>query len=342
MNKTKLAICMKDLEYQERFVNCFMNHYNHQYELHVFTSQDSLQIINPAEYAVIITGEYSREELAKFVERGQIILNLTENAEEKKEASEEKMICTEKYQEVYKIAEILEHLLTAQNASLARNQKTGYECVGVYSLGREIYQMPFVALLGQVLGEQEKVLVLDLQGYSGLSLVTEGMVTMGLEDALSAVTSGNCSRSRILECIRHEPTWDYVCPVQNQQCLAEGTKELYETLIELLVQELGYQRIIINFGTEFLGKLELMQQCQMIYMLSSRDTEGAWREEIFRNELSRQGKEELLQSIRRIEIPPNANRETSWRALVETWSWGPLGELLRQEEERKQYHGTAM
>jgi len=71
MNKTKLAICMKDLEYQERFVNCFMNHYNHQYELHVFTSQDSLERINPAEYAVIITGEYSTEELAKFEKEGR-------------------------------------------------------------------------------------------------------------------------------------------------------------------------------------------------------------------------------------------------------------------------------
>ncbi|MBQ8518857.1 MAG: hypothetical protein IJ455_04510 [Agathobacter sp.] len=342
MNKTKLAICMKDLEYQERFVNCFMNHYNHQYELHVFTSQDSLQIINPAEYAVIITGEYSTDQLAKFVERGQILLNLTENIEESKESVEEKITYTEKYQEVYKIAEILERLLAEQTMTQGQLQETAYECIGVYSLNQEVYQMPFVALLGKTLGEKQKVMVLDLQSYSGLGIVAEGMATMGLEDLLSAATTGNYSKSRILECIRHEPLWDYVCPVQNHQCLAEGTQELYETLIGLLVQEIGYQKIIINFGSVFLGKLELMQQCQRIYMLCSKDTGGTWREESFQAEISRQGKEELLQRMRRIEIPSAFNHEINGMTLVEKWSWGPLGELLRQEAERKQNHGATM
>jgi len=342
MNKTKLAICMKDLEYQERFVNCFMNHYNHQYELHVFTSQDSLERINPAEYAVIITGEYSTEELAKFVERGEKILNLIENFEGEKDGSVDGIICTEKYQEVYKIAEILERLIAEQATKSRGTQENRCECIGVYSLNQETYQMPFVALLGKTLGEQQRVLVLDLQSYSGLSVVAEGIATMGLEDLLSAITTGNYSRSRILECIRHEEIWDYVSSVQNNQCLSEGTNLLYESMIELLVQEFGYQKIIINFGSAFIGQLELMQQCQSIYLLCSKDVEATWREENFRDEVLRQGKEDLLQRIRRIEIPSISNRETSWRTLVEKWSWGPLGELLRQEAERKQKHGAAM
>ena len=76
MNKTKLAICMKDLEYQKRFVNCFMNHYKHQYELHVFTNLEQLSSVDSLEYAVIITGEYTTDELAVFVEKGEIILRL--------------------------------------------------------------------------------------------------------------------------------------------------------------------------------------------------------------------------------------------------------------------------
>jgi len=59
-------------------------------------------------------------------------------------------------------------------------------------------------------------------------------------------------------------------------------------------------------------------------------------------------KEKVLENYKgydvcaKIEIPSISNRETSWRTLVEKWSWGPLGELLRQEAERKQKHGAAM
>jgi len=151
MNKTKLAICMKDLEYQERFVNCFMNHYNHQYELHVFSGQDSLQNIHPMEYAVIITGEYSTEELANFVESGQILLNLTENFEEKKDTLEENIVYTEKYQEVYKIAELVEYLVAEQSRIPRKVSKATYECIGVYSLTQEMYQIPFSVFSGRFL-----------------------------------------------------------------------------------------------------------------------------------------------------------------------------------------------
>ena len=62
---------MKDLEYQTRFVNCFINHYNHQYELHVFTALEQMETITPKEYAVIITGEYTTDEMLHFVEKLQ-------------------------------------------------------------------------------------------------------------------------------------------------------------------------------------------------------------------------------------------------------------------------------
>ena len=94
---------------------------------------------------------------------------------------------------------------------------------------------------------------------------------MGLEDLLSAVTTGNYSRGRMLECIRHGANWDYVCPSQNTQSLAEGSKELYEELIKILAEEFQYQKIIINFGTIFMGSLDIMEQCQRVYLLTGKE-----------------------------------------------------------------------
>ena len=338
MNKPKLAICMKDLEYQARFVNCFMNHYKNMYELHVFTHLDQLKEENPLVYAIIITGEYTLEDMMNFVERGEIILNLTEDFVEKKDALVENFICTEKYQEVYKIAELVELLVADKIRGQDSSFEKSYEIVGVFSLTQEAYQTPFAALLGKIYGEQQKVFVLDLQTYSGFR--EEDASSMGLEDLLSAVTTGNHSKSRILECIRHEADWDYVCPVQNNQCLAEGSKELYDALIALLVQELGYQKIIINFGSAFLGQLDMMEQSQRIYWLCGKEL--GWREEAFSKELARLERGLLLQKLQKIEIPQISNREMSWRALLEKWNWGYMGEYLRGTLDQEVPRGAAV
>lgn len=340
MNKPKLAICMKDLEYQARFVNCFMNHYKNLYELHVFTHFDQLKEANPLEYAIIITAEYTIEDMMDFVERGEVILNLTEDFVERKDALVENFICTEKYQEVYKIAEVIERLAADKIRVADTVEGKSYEVIGIYSLTQEMYQTPFAALLGKIYGAQQKVMVLDLQSYSGLR--EEQAFSMGLEDLLSAVTTGNYSKSRMLECIRHEAEWDYVCPVQNNQCLAEGSEKLYGALIELLVQEFGYQKIIVNLGSAFLGQLDLMEQCQRIYLLSGKERIGGWREEAFLGELTRLERDMLLQKLQRIEVPQISCKEAAWSALVEKWNWGYMGEYLRGALEQEVPRGAAV
>ena len=325
MNKIKLAICMKDQEYQSRFVNCFMNHYMNLYELHVFTQLEQLQKTTPLEYAVIITGDYTTDEMTNFVERGEILLCLSEYGNEGSCAVVENFICMEKYQEVYKIAEKIERLVADKTPNRYENSEKEYEMTGVYSLSEEGFQIPFAALLAKLYGEHQKVLLVDLQNYSGLGEYEEH--SLGLEDLLSVVTTGNHSRGRLLECIRHEVNWDYVHPVQNNQCLAEGNGQLYEELIQLLTKELGYQRIILNLGTAFLGQLDLMERCRCIYMLSRKDI--SWREEAFSRELVRMDREELLQKMEHIEIPQTVIRGLGWRAVAEKWSLGTLTDTLQ-------------
>ena len=333
---------MKDLEYQNRFVSCFMNHYNHQYELHVFTSPSQLEEASMMEYAVIITGEYNTEEMTIFVKRTEIILVLEENFD-RENSAEEKILYTEKYQEVYKIVELLEpYIADKLPGKRTVTQSKNLEMIGIYSLTQEIYQAPFAVLLGKVCGELQKVLILDLQSYSGLREIEEEASTMGLEDLLSVVQTGNYSKSRMLECIRHEGNWDYICPVQNHQCLAEGTRELYEMLIDRLVQDFGYEVVIINFGDVFWGQLDMMEMCQSCYFLSGKNDRGNWREQVFEQELIRQGKGNLIQTIQRIEFAQTVNREMNCRALAENWTWGEFGEMLRQQRKKENVYGAVM
>ena len=325
MKKTKLAICMKDLEYQDRFVNCFLNHYKHLYELHVFTNLDQLNNSMPREYAVMITGEYSTEEMAGFVERGEILFYL------------------EEYQEVYKIAEKI-GCLVAENEQ--KNSAAGgcvqYQKTGIYSLSQEQYQMPFAVLLSRIYGEKQKVLILDLQGYSGLRDTDGDNGRMGLEDLLTVVMTGNYSRGRLQECIHQEAGFAYVTPVQNTQCLAEGSQERFTALMDLLAKEFGYERFIVNFGTVFSGQTEMMQQCESLFLLTKNELDADWREKSFYAEVKNLEGRNILSSIKKIVPSSPAKAETDWKALVEHWCWGTMGAMVRKLVEEGTVDGTDM
>ena len=323
---------MKDLEYQSRFVNCFMDHYKQQYELHVFTNLDLLKKSIPQEYAVILTGEYSTEEMTSFVERGEILLDLREN-----DAGDNRN-STEKYQEVYKIVEQIERLAVSDDKRTAVSQGgIKYKTTGVYSLSQESYQAPFVAMLAKIYGEEEKVLVLDLQSYSGLR--EEYVSTMGIEDLLSVAITGKYSKGRLLESIQHAPGFDYVGPAQNHCCSAEGTKELFANIVDILARELGYQRFVINFGITFSGQIEMMESCEELYLLTANET---WRENAFFKDLNKLEKEELLGNIKRISIPHGVKSDCSVGGLTERWCWGQLGETVKHMIQKEYENGTVM
>jgi len=344
MNKRKLAICLRDLEYQTRFVNCFMNHYKHQYEVHVFTNPEELKSAPSLDFAVIIIGEYNTDEIANFVERGEIILVLTETKNEVKNKEHlENLYFTEKYQEVYKIAEYLSQLIEEKTEGDSGSQTlTSCKLTGVYSLSKVQYQLPFAALLARLCGETERVLLLDLQAYSGLALCETEEFHMGLEDLLSIATVGSYSRGRILECIGHEVNWNYVYPARNSQCLMEGSDKLYETITNILGKELGYDRIIINFGVNFTGELDMMENCERVYLLCEKEGQKAWREEVFIKELQDSGKEELCKRLHKTEIAKSSSAQECWETVTEKWYWSAFGESIRRYVREAQGHEADM
>ena len=316
---------MKDLEYQDRFVNCFMNHYRQLYEIHVFTNLDQLKKTKPHEYVVILTEEYSTEDMAGFVERGEILLNL------------------EGYQEVYKIVEKIAHLVVSNDHGKDISKGVvSYQKTGIYSLTREQYQMPFAVLLAKIYSEEKKTLIIDLQGYSGFQNLEVAIGLSGLEDLLSVAMTGKYSKGRLLESIHQEDGFDFVAPVQNNQCLLEGSDDLFTEILNVLASELGYERFVINFGALFPGQVEMMQSCEELFLLSGSEKEGNWREESFYRQLNNLEKESLVKDIKKIIIPHTTKAEYEWRSLVDRWRFGAIGEMVRDMVKKEFLNGTVM
>lgn len=330
MDKTKLAICIEDEEYKARFARCVMHHYKDSYEIHILDNMQEIAEGGKSEFQVIVIGDDKEINLCDCQE--SILLVLQEYVTEETSVLNERILYTEKYQEVYKIMEVLKKAVLQQfTQSVYQVQRKETQFIGVFSLQEEEMQMPFTALLADVLGEKQRVLVVDVQPFSGFIIELEPREqTLGMEDLMAVATTEHYTSNRLAASIGHEEKWDYVYPVKNTQCLVEADGVRYQKMVEILVKEWGYEQVIFNLGTVFSGMVEWMEMCQQFYILTRRKEERSWREEAFFQEMKCRGKKEFLQKLIWMEVPKCLVKERSWRQMAKAWLWSELGDRLRE------------
>lgn len=340
MEKTKLAICMEDEEYRTRFVQCVMNHYKDSFEIHVVNHIQDFTAGQNKEVGVIITGDGKEINQGDF--EGTAFLVLQEEVLQE-EALSENVYYTEKYQEVYKIIENVEKIAKGKNYSVKKRiERREMQQVGIFSLGKEVMQIPFAALLAEILGESSRVLVMDIQPFSGLAMEVETEDSLGMEDMMSIATTENYTVNRLAASIGHEQKWDFIYPVKNFTCLTEVGAELYHKILDILQKEQSYDYVIINFGAVFPGMVEFMESCHQMYLLTDKKEERNWREKSFLAEMSAHGRVDFLKRICWLEIPMEFVREKSWQQLTKNWLWSELGDKLRELYWMENRNGESM
>lgn len=330
MDKVKLMICIKDEEYESRFVKCVMNHYKELYEIHVFDHMSEFIENRKKKKGIFITGDGNDMDLFS-AEEGSLLFVLQENMKEYMENTDKGIFVLAKYQEVYKVMEQIEKASKEILAGEGSMPLKETEWIGVFSLEYEVLQIPFSALLGEILGEKNRVLMIDLQPYSGFITELEaGMDVLGMEDLMTVAATGNYTNHRLLSSLGHEQKWDYIFPVKNVQCLTEIDAEQYKRMIHILQTERGYEKIILNFGAGFSGVTEFMEDCNQFYFLTGKKKEHNWREQDFFTKMRILNGDSFFHKIIWMEMPAGSIRGKTWRMLVKEWLWGELGDQIRE------------
>lgn len=336
MKKGEIAFCIRDKVYRERLVRCWMYHYKHIYHVHVFSDIQEIVQKEKKTYKVIITDFYECIEIKKMQEIAEDILVLWEKESDITEIEkQEGVICTSKYQEVYKMEEKVKMQIESSKNLIKDERYLSRKSrkVGVFSVDYESMQMPFAALIACEYGEKEETLLINLQAYSGLqfeSLLEEEGI-FGLEDLMTMSSKDVYSKGRLYGAIGHEQNWDYIYPPKNTELLSEGNDELYQKIIEMMAKEFDYRNIIINFGETFSGMSDLMEICDDFYMLVSKYHTMSAREKDFQKELKRKGKDVFIQQIKRIEMPYVHLKDYSdWKKVLQQWRWSEVGDMLRK------------
>lgn len=246
----------------------------------------------------------------------------------------------EKYQEVNKI---VEEILSHVSDEVRMVQQTGKipvktRIAAVYSLSENEFQLPFSVTLGSILGEQERVLLIDLQENSGLTQVMEDG-TLGLEEILVMAESGSYSKNRISSCIGHQYGMDYIYPVENTECLCEAQGKTYMQMLSMLSADREYDVLILNLGTRFSGFMELLNHCTEIYLIQKEGGLCKWREYEFMEELERRGCPDIGGRVIQVGLPLINFPITSFERLVEQWKWNEMGDLIRRMIPQECSHG---
>ena len=304
-----------------------MNHYQEQVELHIYSENAELKRDRKSYDIVLIDDVKNAEKWGGEVP----VLCLYDSKEGTEKQEEGGVYWVEQYQEVNRIVdEILKQVGEEIQCVCQGERLPGKaQILGVYSLAENEYQLPFAVTLATLMGEHEKVLLLDLQENSGISQLTGTDCRMGLEELLVMAEKGRYATNRLISCIAHLENIDVAYPVYNTECLCEAQMKTYQKLFHTLAKEMGYETIVLNFGTRFVGFFETLDICQQVYLMKSRGGIGQWREKEFFEELDQRNLEQVRQKIQSVEIPLMTTPIISCERLVEQWKWNEFGDRIR-------------
>lgn len=335
MQKVRLAVCIGDTEYANRFTNCLLGYYRNQFELHIFTEPAQVLEETNGNFDALLCSDCPEELAALADNRAEPVLYLWDE-EEPRDAFLGEMeggICfVDKYQEVNRIVDEILRNIGDEIREVQRFGNIPPKCriIAVYSLSENEYQLPFTVTMGSILSEQQRVLILDIQENSGFTQLAQREGSMGLEEILVMAEGGKYAKNRLLSCIGHLDRTDFIYPAENTECLCEADSATYLKLLQMLTQELDYGVILVNLGARFVGFFEVLNRCQEIYLMQKKGGLCQWREYEFMEELQNKGYSGLADKMTRVEVPVLSSPVTSCERLVEQWKWNEFGDLIRR------------
>ena len=329
MERMKVAICMEEGEYLKRFSACLVNNYRNLLEIHMFTNEEDILQINMDGYDVFLAGDFV-DLLEKIIPKNKLVVMTEHDAIVAKDG----IVSISKYEELPHIVDAIGMLVGKDKvldaSKIAMND--GFKQLAVYSLHKAHLQLPFIILLANILSEQYRVLVVDLQENSGLGKLGEDINNSGMEELLALFSSGKHSRASMIPYIGHYEQWDYIYPVQNSECICEADYLLYKSMISGIVTEIGYDYVLFNLGNRFQGFFQLLEECQQCYFLIDKYNKN-WRDQAFEQEL--QARNIRLEDFEKLELSSQDYVGTNPKRMASQWQWGEIGDVLRSQKIRE-------
>lgn len=325
--KRVMAVYDVDPFYAGRFADFANQKEKVPFTVAAFTSMERLQEFarsNPIEL-LLISDSVNREQVEELQASQVVTLSDGEVIDVK-----------DSYPSVYKyqstdsvIREVMACYSAAPQLEAFKTAASTCRMIAVYSPVNRCLKTSFSLILGQLLAQDEKVIYINLEEYSGFSAITGETFTGDLSDVLYMYRQGSYHWLKLSSYVYSWGALDYIPPVRYPEDLGEASMDEIIDLLLKIAEESAYDVIIIDAGQFGKRVTDLLEICGTVYMPVKEDCMSAAKLEEFDDYLEKSGKTELLEKIQKIKLPFHSSfgrRDTYMEQLL----WGELGDYVRQ------------
>ena len=313
MNERNLLLCDAEISYAERLGEQISKREDLSVKVYVCSSfEHALQLSSEREIHMLVIDEtYSYEERNQLRATQSFVL-----------VREHGSALGEREHPIYKyqcadgiIREIFEVYVEKTNENIMRNlRKERPKLIAVYSPVHRVGKTTFAIALGKEMAKKRRVLYLNLEEFSGFT-EEEGY---NLGDILYYMKQGNGTLSmKVQTSVRQMEELCYIPPVPLVTDLREVTSLEWELLLEELLQNSTYERIILDLGESVQGLYSILKLCDRIYMPSLREDAAERKIHQYVQSLERMQLTKLESITHRFVMPPQIEEYAKLRAKEE-------------------------
>lgn len=285
MIQLKIAVLDEDRQYLEQLQAYLMRKKDIFFRLYTFSTLEKYFGCRENFDAVLTTEVFWEELVEKAADAKLILLH-----EGWIPVRAEGALAVAKFQSAAKLFRQISTLLWQEPAEEAKQLfSKDARLIGVYSPVHVGNQMLFSMTMARLLGEQEKVLYVNLMEHSGFYSLTEAAAEKDIGDLLYGMLEMEHNFPMGLHSIRQTyANFDYIPPAVNPEHLSEIPRSLYEKLFFSLKHQSGYDVVIIDFGMVFLGFAETLSVLETLYCLGKGGKINHCRMEEFEEYLTKE------------------------------------------------------
>ena len=321
MTKRNIVVCDGDKEYVQAFTTYLMEHIP-DIMIFSFTSEEAF-LQSEQKYAV---GILSKDFLSVLEFSGkEMVEEKLYLCEEDIAPEYEHLPMVYKYQSMEIVEEMMRRMLQRDISDWwGKRKETKTRLIGIYSPICHELSMPFGLSLCQVLRESGRVLFLDIEENSIMTMMTGQDGGRNLMDLLYFVLQQESFS--LGEFVQSFMGVDYISPFANPEELNDISREAWEALMQYLL-EAGYDMVVILFGRTVQGFHDMVSMCQELVVLGKP---GDYYQKSQKSFLEYAGRVYENVPIRTVSLPMSAGNLVDGTYAMEELIQGNLGIFVRK------------
>lgn len=301
MNEKNLVICDREIRYANSLATNITNEANWAVKVcvcssieHVFNFMKDHQI-----HILIVDESYLYSERQQIMADQTYVLckdRVIDLGTEEKEIL--KYRCADDI--IREIFEIYTEYMDDNLMLLGR--KRGTRLIAVYSPIHRIGKTSFAIALGKEYAKCKETLYLNLEEYPSFEGLEQG--GMGLGDLLyyTKQGSGNIA-SKLRAGVKKIDGLAYLSPISVLRDLKETSAEEWRALLDEIMNNSAYERIILDIGDSIQGLFQILEMCNRVYMPILSDAASERKIQCYDRNVAHLKMERLARVTHRFVVP---------------------------------------